>query len=168
MQITYRPIGYFHTPHKETTGMPIQPSGAKGIKGTIKVLPEFREGIRDIEGFSHLIILYHLHEIRGQDLTVIPFLDKNPHGIFATRSPKRPNPLGLSVMSLCGVSEEGIILNNVDVLDGTPVIDIKPYVPDFDVWPADRVGWFEGKSCNATTRRSDDRFSACTLEDTGS
>jgi tRNA (Thr-GGU) A37 N-methylase len=71
-------------------------------------------------------------------------------------------------MSLCGVSEEGIILNNVDVLDGTPVIDIKPYVPDFDVWPADRVGWFEGKSCNATTRRSDDRFSACTLEDTGS
>jgi len=168
MQITYHPIGYFHTPHKDTTGMPIQPSGAKGVKGTIKILPEFREGIRDIEGFSHLIILYHLHEIQGQELTVIPFLDNTPHGIFATRSPKRPNPVGLSVMSFCGVSDEGIILNNVDVLHGTPVIDIKPYVPDFDIWPADRVGWFEGKSCNATTRRSDDRFAACSLDETGS
>ncbi|MEZ7196299.1 tRNA (N6-threonylcarbamoyladenosine(37)-N6)-methyltransferase TrmO [Pseudodesulfovibrio karagichevae] len=168
MQITYRPIGFFHTPHKTTTGMPIQPSGAQGVKGTINILPEFREGIRDIEGFSHLIILYHLHEICGQELTVIPFLDQTPHGIFATRSPKRPNPLGLSVMALCGVSDEGIILNNVDVLDGTPVLDIKPYVPDFDVWPADRVGWFEGKSGNATTKRSDDRFSACTLKETGS
>jgi tRNA-Thr(GGU) m(6)t(6)A37 methyltransferase TsaA len=160
MYIHYQPIGYFHTPHKSVEGMPIQPSGARGCQGVIRVLPEFVEGLRDIAGFSHLIVLYHLHEIQGQDLTVLPFLDKRPHGIFATRSPKRPNPIGLSVMELHGAAGESLFLDNVDVLDGTPVIDIKPYVPDFDVWPADRVGWFEGKSGNAATHRSDDRFAA--------
>ncbi|MGE4292885.1 MAG: tRNA (N6-threonylcarbamoyladenosine(37)-N6)-methyltransferase TrmO [Desulfovibrio sp.] len=161
MQITYTPIGYFHTPHHQVRGMPIQPSGASGVHGTIRVLPEYREGLRDIDGFSHLIILYHLHEICGQELTVTPFLDKKPHGIFATRSPKRPNPLGLSVMTLLEATEDSLLLDNVDVLDGTPVIDIKPYVPDFDVWPARRVGWFEGKSGNALTTRSDERFARC-------
>lgn len=161
MNIVYKPIGYFQTPHKCIKGMPIQPSGAHGCKGTLHVLPEFREGLKDIEGFSHLIILYHLHEICGQELTVLPFLDTTPHGIFATRSPRRPNPLGLSVMTLCEATPEALILDNVDVLDGTPVIDIKPYVPDFDIWPADRVGWFEGKSANAATHRSDERFAAC-------
>ncbi|QGY39542.1 tRNA (N6-threonylcarbamoyladenosine(37)-N6)-methyltransferase TrmO [Pseudodesulfovibrio cashew] len=158
MNITYKPIGYLHTPHKNVTGMPVQPSGAKGVHGTLTVLPEFREGLKDIDGFSYLIVLYHLHEICGQELTVTPFLDTNPHGIFATRSPKRPNSLGLSVMKLLEVENGVLLLDNVDVLDGTPVIDIKPYVPDFDVWPAERVGWFEGKSGNATTKRSDSRF----------
>lgn len=160
MLVNYKPIGFFQTPHRHIKGMPIQPSGARGITGTIAVLPEFREGLLDIKGFSHLIILYHLHEIHGQELIVTPFLDKNPHGIFATRSPKRPNPLGLSVMELLEATEDSLVMNNVDVLDGTPVIDIKPYVPDFDVWPVSRVGWFEGKSGNAATHRSDDRFVA--------
>lgn len=164
MNISYSPIGYFRTPHSTPAGMPVQPTGAAGVRGTISVLPEFQEGLVDIEGFSHLIVLYHLHEICGHDLTVVPFLDNQPHGIFATRSPKRPNPVGLSVMKLVGTREGVLLLENVDVLDGTPVIDIKPYVPDFDVWPADRTGWFAGKSGNATTHRSDDRFVDYELE----
>jgi tRNA (adenine37-N6)-methyltransferase len=156
--INYKPIGFFQTPHRHINGMPIQPSGARGIRGTISIFPEFRDGLLDIKDFSFLIVLYHLHEVRGQELVVTPFLDNTPHGIFATRSPKRPNPLGLSVMELLETTDDSLVVGNVDVLDGTPVIDIKPYVPDFDVWPASRVGWFEGKSGNAATHRSDDRF----------
>jgi len=158
MNITYTPIGYFKTPHLDVRGMPIQPPGAKGVAGSILVLPKYLEGLKDLDGFSYVIILYHLHEICGYDLTVTPFLDNAPHGIFATRSPKRPNPIGLSVMELVEVRGAEVVLGNVDVLDGTPVIDIKPYVPDFDQWPATRVGWFEGKSGNAAHHRSDDRF----------
>ncbi|MCK9239718.1 tRNA (N6-threonylcarbamoyladenosine(37)-N6)-methyltransferase TrmO [Desulfocurvus sp.] len=167
MDITYRPIGHFQTPHKHIKGMPIQPTGAQGIKGTILVLPEFREGLKDIEGFSHLIVLYHLHRSRGPELTVLPFLDQTPRGVFATRSPLRPNPLGLSVMPLCAVTAEGLVLDNVDVLDGTPVIDIKPYVPDFDSRPAARAGWLEGRSGNAATHRGDERFAAREREEGG-
>lgn len=158
MTINFRPIGYFQTPHEDVRGMPIQPPGASGVHGSITVLPDFLEGLKDIEGFSYLIVLYHLHEITSQELTVTPFLDKTPHGIFATRSPSRPNPIGLSVLRLLDVKGDTLLLQNVDVLDGTPVIDIKPYVPDFDVWPAKRVGWFEGKSGNAAKMKSDARF----------
>lgn len=160
MTISYEPIGHFRTPFTDIRGMPIQPLGAKGVQGTIAMVPELREGLADLDGFSHVIVLYHLHEIRGHELTVKPFLDQNTHGIFATRSPRRPNPIGLSVMKLNGVSGGTVFLENVDVLDGTPVIDIKPYVPDFDIWNADRIGWFEGKSGNASHHRADDRF-AC-------
>ncbi len=158
MTISYTPIGYFTTPHKDVQGMPIQPLGAVGIHGAISILPEYQEGLIDLQDFSYVIVLYHLHKIEGHDLTVTPFLDTRTHGIFATRSPKRPNPLGLSVMRLAGVSKSTVFLENVDVLDQTPVIDIKPYIPDFDVWPADKIGWFAGKSNNASTHRSDNRF----------
>ncbi|MBV5306588.1 MAG: tRNA (N6-threonylcarbamoyladenosine(37)-N6)-methyltransferase TrmO [Desulfobulbaceae bacterium] len=160
MDIVYNPIGYFRTPFSEIKGMPIQPIGANGIEGSIEVLPEFREGLKDLEGFSHVFVLYHLHEIKGYDLLVKPFLDKDRHGIFATRSPKRPNPIGLSVMRLKGVNEDSVLLECIDVLDRTPVIDIKPYVADFDCCDADRFGWFEGKSGNARHHRSDERFAA--------
>lgn len=164
MTINYTPIGFFLTPHKDVQGMPIQPSGARGVRGAISVLPEYCAGLTDIEGFSYLIVLYHLHEICGHDLLVTPFLDTKQHGIFATRSPKRPNPLGLSVMRLAGVADNMLLLDNVDVLDGTPVVDIKPYVPDFDIWPAERVGWFEGKSHNARHYHSDARFACVVAE----
>ncbi|MGE4504528.1 MAG: tRNA (N6-threonylcarbamoyladenosine(37)-N6)-methyltransferase TrmO [Desulfovibrionaceae bacterium] len=158
MNIIYSAIGFFQSPHKETKGMPIQPVGARGVRGSILVLPEFREGLLDLDGFSHVIVLYHLHEIKGSQLRVLPYLDTAEHGIFATRSPKRPNAIGLSVMQLNGVNEDTVFVENVDVLDGTPVIDIKPYVPQFDVWDADRVGWFEGKAQNASHHKSDNRF----------
>jgi len=158
MNIAYTPIGYFKTPFNDIKGMPIQPIGAEHIEGTIEVLPEFCEGLKDLEGFSHVYVLYHLHEIVGYDLMVKPFLDTQRHGIFATRSPKRPNPIGLSVMPLKEVRDNAVVLGCVDVLDHTPVIDIKPYVADFDRCNANRFGWFEGKSQNATHHRSDDRF----------
>jgi tRNA (adenine37-N6)-methyltransferase len=117
MNITYKPIGYFRTPFTEVKGMPIQPIGALGIEGAIDVLPEYSEGLKDLEGFSHVYVLYHLHQINGYELIVKPFLDTNQHGIFATRSPKRPNPIGLSVMRLKGVSGNSVLLECVDVLD---------------------------------------------------
>ena len=167
MTIQFQPIGYFSTPFKEVRGMPIQPTGAKGVYGAITILPEYREGLADLEGFSHVFVLYHLHEIQGYHLTVTPFLDTCQHGIFATRSPKRPNPIGLSVMRLDTVSEDLVILENVDVLDGTPVIDIKPYVPDFDIWPANAIGWFAGKSNHAEQHKSDERFASFAQERVG-
>lgn len=160
MNIAYKPIGYFRTPFTEIKGMPIQPIGGHGVEGIIDVLPQYSEGLKDLEGFSHVYVLYHLHEIVGYDLMVKPFLDTDRHGIFATRSPKRPNPIGLSVMRLKGVSGNSVLLECIDVLNNTPVIDIKPYVADFDRCNADRFGWFEGKSANAVHHRSDERFAA--------
>jgi len=158
MMINYSPIGYFHSPFEDVKGMPIQPVGGKAVAGEIEILPEFQDGLRDLEGFSHIIVLSHLHRISGYDLIVKPFLDINDHGIFATRSPKRPNPIGFSVMKLVGVTASSVQVSGVDVVNNTPVLDIKPYVADFDVWDADRFGWFEGKSRNADHHLSDDRF----------
>ncbi len=158
--MAYQPIGLLRSPHKDIAGMPIQPVGACGICGHIEVDPEYAAGLLDLEGFSHVIVLYHLHRIEGYELLVRPFLDTEDHGIFATRSPKRPNAIGLSVLELAGVdTAAGLVrLRNVDILDGTPVLDIKPYVPAFDVWEAQRIGWFAGKVEAAGTCKADERF----------
>lgn len=156
--IAYRSIGVLHSPFGDIKGMPVQPVGALGVEGHVDVHPDYCGGLRDLEGFSHVFLLYHLHRVAGFDLVVRPFLDNADHGIFATRSPKRPNPIGLSVLELAGVEGTRVWLRNVDVLDGTPVLDIKPYVPHFDVWEAGRVGWFATKAQNAGNYRSDDRF----------
>ena len=158
MSVVYEPVGYFRSPFSDVKGMPIQPVGGLEIEGIIEILPQFQKGLLDLEGFSHVIVLSHLHQIKGYDLVVKPFLDNVDHGIFATRSPKRPNPIGLSVMRLKSVSQTSIIVAGIDVLDGTPVLDVKPYVADFDQCDASRFGWFEGKSSNATHHLSDDRF----------
>lgn len=157
-QIVYRPIGIVHTPFHSVRGMPIQPVGAIGVVGRLEVHPEFEEGLRDLDGFSHVIMLYHLHKIQGHALSVRPFLDTSERGIFATRSPRRPNPIGISVLRVLSVAGNMVELENVDMLDQTPVLDIKPYVADFDVWDADRFGWFDGVSGNAVRVRSDGRF----------
>ena len=156
-KITYHPIGIIRTPFKELQGMPIQPSGAKGVKGQVEIEADFAGGLQDIEGFSHIILLYHLHKAEGYSLLVVPFLDKRERGLFATRAPRRPNPIGLSVVRL--VKREGNVLHveDVDILDGTPLLDIKPYVPTFDP-PADRLGWLEELGRDARRIRSDDRF----------
>jgi len=160
--VAYQPIGVLRSPHGDVQGMPIQPVGARGVQGRIDVAPEFSAGLKDLEGFSYVIVLYHLHRISGYELLVKPFLDTADHGIFATRSPKRPNAIGLSVLELVGVDLDeagGVVrLRNVDILDGTPVLDIKPYVPAFDVWQAERIGWFAGKVDVAETYKADDRF----------
>jgi len=156
--ITYVPVAHMRTPFTDVRGMPIQPVGARGVAGSIDVLPEFADGLADIEGFSHLLVVYHLHECQGFTLRVTPFLDNDEHGVFATRSPRRPNPIGISVLRLTGVSGSRLHVENVDMLDGTPVLDIKPYVPTFDVWDADRTGWFATVADNAVQCRADDRF----------
>ncbi len=158
MEIRYRPIGVVRSPFKDIAGMPIQPAGAAGIQGTVEVWPEFVEGLKDLEGFSHIILLYHFHQVQEVRLTVVPFMDSEPHGVFATRAPKRPNPIGLSVVRLIRVDRNVLHIENVDILDGTPLLDIKPYVPEFDPLPVERVGWLERAKGRVQSKRSDDRF----------
>ena len=156
--VTFSPVGVVHSPHKELAGMPVQPPAAAGFTGEIELLPEYAEGLLDIEGFSHLMVFYHLHKGAGPLLSATPFLDTKPHGVFASRIPRRPNPLGFSVVRL--LSREGCVLKigNVDILDGTPVLDVKPYVAEFDAYPDAASGWFSGKLGGISEKRSDDRF----------
>ena len=156
--VTFSPVGIVHSPHKDLVGMPVQPPSAAGIAGEIEILPEFAEGLLDIDGFSRLMVFYHLHKSAGPLLTATPFLDVVPHGVFASRIPRRPNALGFSVVRL--LSRDGNILHiaDVDILDGTPVLDIKPYVPEFDAYPDASSGWFAGKLDGVSTKRSDNRF----------
>jgi len=138
--------------------MPIQPSGAGGVQGSVEVYPEFREGLSDLDGFSHIILLYCFHRIEDFKLRVVPFLDTVTRGLFSTRAPMRPNPIGLSVVRLLGI-EDGILrIENVDILDGTPLLDIKPYVPEFDAQSKIRTGWLEQVGKNVSKKRSDNRF----------
>ncbi|RKT45284.1 tRNA (N6-threonylcarbamoyladenosine(37)-N6)-methyltransferase TrmO [Thiocapsa rosea] len=158
MTIEYTPIGTIHSPFAEPTEMPIQPTGALGIQGTIEMLEAYREGLKDLDGFSHLILLYHFHHSRGFTLRPIPFLDREPRGLFATRAPKRPNAIGLSVVRLDKIEGSVLFITNVDILDGTPLLDIKPYVPAFDTPKDVRTGWFENVTSAVSSHRSDDRF----------
>jgi tRNA-Thr(GGU) m(6)t(6)A37 methyltransferase TsaA len=158
MQVAYEPIGVVHTPFKERRGMPIQPAGGIGIAGTVEVFPEFADGLKDLAGFSHVFLLYYFHRVRGTRLTVTPFMDVVPRGVFATRAPVRPNPIGLSVVKLVRVDGNILHVENLDILDGTPLLDIKPYVPEFDEHPADRIGWLAQARGRVGDKRSDDRF----------
>jgi len=160
MKIEYHPIGLIRSPFQQIKGMPIQPAGAASIQGRVEVFPEYAEGLRDLDGFSHVMLLYHFHQVNGSQLTVTPFLDTQPHGVFATRAPKRPNPIGLSVVRLLRVSGTVLYIENVDVLDGTPLLDIKPYVPEFDQHPAERVGWLERARGRVQEKRADRRFAS--------
>lgn len=138
--------------------MPIQPAGAANIKGTVEVFEEYSEGLKDLDGFSHLILLYQFHQSEGFDLSVVPFLDTEKRGLFSTRAPRRPNPVGLSIVQLEKVEGCVLHINNVDILDGTPLLDIKPYVPDFDEQAEVRTGWLDKSSKAVSGRKSDERF----------
>ena len=156
--IQYRPIGILHTPFKDIAGMPIQPAGAAGVRGTAVIDPEFAPGLQDLAGFSHMIVLYHFHRAPAPRLLVTPFMDTEPRGIFATRAPARPNPIGLSVVRLLERDGNVLHLENVDMLDGTPILDLKPYIPTFDGGAADHVGWLERVQTNVYTHQADRRF----------
>ena len=158
MTITYQPIGVIHSPFTQIEGMPIQPAGARGVQGRVEVFPEFQAGLSDLAGFSHIILLYHLHRSRGYRLMVTPFLDDQSRGVFATRAPKRPNPIGLSVVKLVKREENILYIENVDILDGTPLLDIKPHIPDFEPDADIRVGWLENTKGEVQGKRSDGRF----------
>jgi tRNA-Thr(GGU) m(6)t(6)A37 methyltransferase TsaA len=147
-----------HSPFDDIAGMPIQPAGALGVQGTVELLGEFTAGLRDLEGFSHIILIYHFHRVRGWNAVLTPLLDSEPHGVFATRAPKRPNPIGISVVRLRRIEENTLHIENVDIVDGTPLLDIKPYVPEFDQYPAERIGWLEKAKASVRDQKSDGRF----------
>ena len=157
-EINYHPIGVIRTPFKEPKGTPIQPTGAEGVTGSVHLNPDYCGGLKDLDGFSHLILLYHFHLAEGYSLLVRPYLDKDLHGVFATRIPGRPNPIGLSIVRL--VSVEGCILHieDVDIIDGTPLLDIKPYVPAFDHRETKSIGWLTERSHNVRSTKSDGRL----------
>lgn len=160
MKIELEPIGTIHTEFTEIEGMPIQPTGAKGIKGTLVIKDKYLNGLKDLEEFSHINILYLLHKVDGYLLEVKPFMDINTHGIFATRSPKRPNRIGSSIVQIDKIKENTVYVSNIDVLDGTPLLDIKPYVPQLyeDTIEELKIGWFEKNHNKAKSQKSDNRF----------
>jgi tRNA-Thr(GGU) m(6)t(6)A37 methyltransferase TsaA len=158
--IRYSPIGIVHSPLKSASGAPLQPLSARNIEGTLEIYPAYASGLKDLNGFSHLILVYHLHLSREASLTVRPFLDKRSHGIFATRAPVRPNPIGISVVRLSKVKGRMISVRDLDIVDGTPLLDIKPYVPEFDARKTRRIGWYKGKIGRITGTRSDSRFTS--------
>lgn len=138
--------------------MPIQPAGAVGVKGSVLLDRVFQAGLQDLSGFSRIILFYPFHRSSGYSLAVIPFLGTEPHGVFATRAQRRPNPIGLSIERLVRVEGCELIIEDVDILDGTPLLDIKPYVPAFDAYPDERAGWLDGCGEVVETKKSDTRF----------
>lgn len=157
--INYTPIGTIRTPFSTPEGTPIQPPGAIGTEGTVEVFPEYVEGLTDLQGFSHIFLIYHFHLAKPFSLQVKPFLDDKPRGLFATRAPSRPNPVGLSIVELVGIDRGRLHIRDIDVVDKTPLLDIKPYVPDFDVTVTTKKGWLDKKTKNIKKTIDDGRFS---------
>jgi tRNA-Thr(GGU) m(6)t(6)A37 methyltransferase TsaA len=157
-EIMYVPIGVVHSPFKEPKGTPIQPSSAEGVVGMVEVFPQYVEGLKDLGGFSHIVLLYHFHLAKKSPLRVKPYMDDEVHGVFAMRGPSRPNPIGLSIVRLVGVEGNVLHIQNIDIVDGTPVVDIKPYVPEFDSRDAERIGWLGRQVHKLPTTQDDGRF----------
>ncbi|MCD6571945.1 MAG: tRNA (N6-threonylcarbamoyladenosine(37)-N6)-methyltransferase TrmO, partial [Thermoplasmata archaeon] len=152
------PIGFIHTPFKEPKGVPIQPVAGEDIEGKVEILPDYVEGLKDLEGFSHIILIYHLHLSKKPSLLVKPYMDEKLRGVFATRAPSRPNPIGLSIVRLVKIKGNMIYIKDVDIVDGTPLLDIKPYVPEFDLREVNRIGWLEKNIYKLPSSRDDGRF----------
>jgi tRNA (adenine37-N6)-methyltransferase len=156
--ILYTPIGVIHSPFKESNGTPIQPVAAPDSVATVEVFTDYIEGLKDIEGFSHLILIFHMHLIKNPQLRVIPFLDTEEHGVFATRAPGRPNPIGFSVVKLEKTNNNILHITGIDIIDGSPLLDIKPFVPAFDVRQADKTGWLKKINDKISAIKDDGRF----------
>jgi tRNA-Thr(GGU) m(6)t(6)A37 methyltransferase TsaA len=160
--VVYKPIGVVHSPFKVPQDVPIQAAAAGGVIGSVEVAGEYVEGLRDVEGFSHLILIYHCHLAQDYSLLVKPFMDKRLHGVFATRAPSRPNPVGVSVVRLTKLEKNVLHIQDVDIIDGTPLLDIKPFVPQFDQREAEKIGWLTGKIDKMRLSRDDGRFAKST------
>jgi tRNA-Thr(GGU) m(6)t(6)A37 methyltransferase TsaA len=158
MDVIFRPIGTIYSPFNRLEDMPIQPTSDVSGSGIIEIFAEFVDGLKDLEGFSHLYLLYHFHKVRQSNLAVTPFLDVEPRGIFATRAPSRPNPVGLSLVELVRIENNLIYVERVDVLNKTPLLDIKPYIPEFEHIHDVRIGWLEQVRDQVHTGKSDTRF----------
>ena len=156
--ISLEPIGVVRTPFTQQAGTPIQPRFAEGAAGTVEVFEPYAEALADVGGFERIWLLVLLDRARAWQPTVVPYLDTVRRGLFATRAPSRPNPIGLSVVEVVSVDGNRIEVRGVDLLDGTPLLDVKPYVPKFDAFPDSRAGWLdalEGKKRTADGRFAD-------------
>ena len=156
--IKYKPIGVIHSPFKEPKGTPIQPLGAKNINGTVELYPEYAEGLKDLEDFSHIFLIYHFHLSKKASLKVRPYMDSKVHGVFAMRGPSRPNPVGISVVRLVRIEENILYIQDIDIVNGTPLLDIKPYVPEFDIREVSKAGWLEKNVHKLSRSKDDGRF----------
>jgi len=157
-EIKYTPIGIIHSPFRKPKGVPVQAAAAKDANGTIEVFPEYQEGLKDLEGFSYIILLCHLHLSGEQHMMVTPFLDEKKRGVFATRAPRRPNSIGLSVVKVRKVEGNIIHVAGLDIIEGTPLLDIKPYIPQFDNRENARIGWLEANIDKLPITKDDGRF----------
>jgi tRNA-Thr(GGU) m(6)t(6)A37 methyltransferase TsaA len=144
-EVRYKPIGVIHSPFKTAGQAPRQPRFGSGTRGSVEILPEYVDGLPDLEGFSHIVLLCHLHMVDGYSLSVMPPWGDKRRSLFATRTPRRPNPIGLSIVRLEAIDRDTLHVVNLDMLDGTPVLDIKPYVAPFDSSEEPTQGWMAGK-----------------------
>lgn len=156
--MSFEPIGVVRSSHASAKGTPIQPRFAEGCRGRIELRPELAEGLLDLEGFDRIWIIYLLDRTAFRDLKIVPYRDTQPHGIFATRAPARPNPIGLSCVRLRGIRGHILDIEEVDILDGTPVLDLKPYIPEYDAYPEAKAGWVEAEAVRQGPRVADERF----------
>ncbi|MFD1562124.1 tRNA (N6-threonylcarbamoyladenosine(37)-N6)-methyltransferase TrmO [Haloarchaeobius amylolyticus] len=158
-QFNYEPIGMIRTPFESPDGMPIQPVGEAATEGTVEIEESYTDGLRDLDGFTHCILLYHFHASGdAAPLQVEPFLDDEQRGVFATRAPQRPNPIGLSVVEIVSVTDHEVTVSGIDVIDRTPLLDIKPFVPNFDVPPDADTGWLNASKSTIQSKQADERF----------
>ncbi|MBC8318507.1 MAG: tRNA (N6-threonylcarbamoyladenosine(37)-N6)-methyltransferase TrmO [Desulfobulbaceae bacterium] len=152
------PIGIIHSPHYSIEDMPIQPKGASGVEGYALINEKYIAALHDLEGFSHIYLVYSFHKATRTELLVTPFMDKQTRGVFATRSPLRPNHIGLSIVRLKRIEKNKVIVEGIDVLDGTPLLDIKPYIEKFDGVKESVSGWLQASDTEISKKRSDNRF----------
>jgi len=155
--VNYQPIGIIHSPFKENVGVPRQAVGASDIKGAIEVFDEFASGLKDLDGFSHIVVIFHLHMVKNPSLKAQPPWEGKEHGVFATRSPYRPNPIGVSVVRLENIDKNILHISGVDMADGSPVLDIKPHVPDLNPTKDVRIGWLTDNVEGMNKSKSGDR-----------
>ncbi len=156
MKIEIRAIGVVRSPFKEQQGTPIQPVYAKNTRARVEILEPYRAALKDLDGFSRVWLIYYFDRAKTWEPLVVPYKDVRRRGLFATRAPARPNAIGISAVKLLSVEEGAIEVEEVDILDGTPVLDIKPYVPEFDSYPNEKAGWLENDSVAKKT--ADERF----------
>lgn len=157
-KVTYEPIGIIHSKYKKKEGVPIQGVLSKNSNGKIEIFPQYQDGLKDLEKFSHIILIYHFHLATKYSLLAKPFLEEKEHGIFACRAPKRPNPIGISVVKLEKVIGNIVYISECDIIDGTPLLDIKPYVSKFDIRDDVKDGWLTGKLEDVKEHKADDRY----------
>lgn len=158
MTLEMKRVGVIHSPFDKPDGTPIQPVYAAQAEGTVEVFKPFVEGLADLEGFDRIWLLYWCHRSVAPRMRVIPYRDTQERGLFATRAPARPNPIGLSCVRLLGIDNGILRVSELDILDGTPLLDIKPYVPGFDSFPEARSGWLADERARRTL--ADERFHA--------